>query len=79
MGKSINQEQYLREITKSFKPLDEPLKNRPVPTTLKDLCDKIREAFYETKVDLEYVNHLLLTYKSNPADWKAFENFDDKV
>lgn len=73
---SIDGEQYLRELTKSFTGIEKPLKNVKTPATLDELISELHEVFKSDRVNIEYVNHLLLSYQSNPAEWKKFAKFD---
>lgn len=77
----LNQEDYLREkhlreLTKSFVGLEKPLKNKKICANLNELIAELHVAFSSNYVNIEYVNHLLLSYKSNPSDWKKFSKFD---
>lgn len=69
-------EQYLRELTKTFVGIEKPLKNVKSVNSLQDLCIELHRVFDSDHVDIEYVNHLMLSYKSNPSDWKKFAKFD---
>lgn len=71
-----NTEQYLRELTKSFTGLEKPLKNVKAPATLDELIAELHEVFASDRVNIEYVNHLMLSYQSNPSEWKKFAKFD---
>lgn len=73
---TIDREQYLRELTKSFTGLEKPLKNVKSPATLDELIAELHEVFKSDRVNIEYVNHLMLSYQSNPSDWKKFAKFD---
>lgn len=73
---STNREQYLRGLTKSFTGLEKPLKNVRAPATLDELIAELHEVFRSDRVNIEYVNHLMLSYQSNPAEWKKFAKFD---
>ena len=49
------------------------------PPTVSNLDDVIREihnAFSGDVVDVDHVNDILCSYKSNPLDWKKFAKFD---
>lgn len=72
----IDSQQYLRELTKSFTGIEKPLKNVKNPATLDELISELHEVFKSDRVNIEYVNHLLLSYQSNPAEWKKFAKFD---
>lgn len=69
-------EEYLRSLTKTFAGIEKPLKNAKTPATLVELIDELHKVFDSDRVNIEYVNHLLLSYKSNPAEWKKFAKFD---
>lgn len=73
---SKSHEQYLRELTKSFFGIEKPLKNAKCPATLDELIAELHEVFRSDRVDIEYVNHLLISYQSNPNEWKKFAKFD---
>lgn len=69
-------ERYLRDLTKTFTGIEKPLKNVKSPATLNDLIAELYRVFDSERVNIEYVNHLLLSYQSNPAEWKKFAKFD---
>lgn len=69
-------EKYLRSLTKTFTGIEKPLKNAKTPETLTDLISELHKVFGSDHVNIEYVNHLLLSYKSNPTEWKKFAKFD---
>lgn len=69
-------EQYLRELTKTFMGIEKPLKNATTVNSLADLCTELHRVFDSDNINIEYVNHLMLSYKSNPSDWKKFAKFD---
>lgn len=71
-----NTEQYLRELTKSFTGLEKPLKNVKAPATLDELIAELHEVFASDRVNIEYVNHLMLSYQSDQSEWKKFAKFD---
>lgn len=68
--------QRLRELTKTFVGLEKPLKNEKSIESLNELIAELHKAFESDYVNIEYVNHLLLCYKSKPAEWKKFAKFD---
>lgn len=70
------QEQYLRSLTKTFTGIDKPLKHCKSIGTLSELITELHNVFDSDHVNIEYVNHLLLSYKSNPQEWKKFAKFD---
>lgn len=72
-----SQEQYLRDLTKTFTGIEKPLKDAPQNCgTLTELIAELHKVFAEDRVNIEYVNHLLMSYKSNAADWRKFAKFD---
>jgi len=46
------------------------------PKDLDELITELREIFSHDRVNIEYVQALLESYKSNPKDWKRFAKFD---
>ncbi|KAJ6641342.1 Cysteine dioxygenase type 1 [Pseudolycoriella hygida] len=70
------QEQYLRSLTKTFTGIEKPLKHFKPVETLSELISELHKVFDSDRVNIEYVNHLMLSYKSNPAEWKKFAKFD---
>lgn len=75
-GKMSKQELELRNLTKTFTGIEKPLKNVPSVQSLSELMDELNRVFEQDHVNIEYVNHLMLSYKSNPAEWKKFAKFD---
>lgn len=69
-------EHNLRELTKTFTGIEKPLKNAKTIDNLQDLVAELHRVFESDDVNIEYVNHLLLSYKSNPVEWKKFAKFD---
>ena len=69
-------ERYLRDLTKTFTGIEKPLKNAKICETLKDLIAELHRVFASDRVNIEYVNHLLLSYQSNSSDWRKFAKFD---
>lgn len=69
-------ERYLRDLTKTFTGIEKPLKNAKPIDNLQELRTELHRVFDSDHVNIEYVNHLMLSYKSNPADWKKFAKFD---
>lgn len=43
---------------------------------LRELIAKLHEAFATNDVDIDYVQDLMVAYKSNPQEWKKFAKFD---
>lgn len=70
------QESLLRNLTKTFTGIEKPIKNAPVVATLPELIQELHRVFDSDHVNIEYVNHLMLSYKSNPSEWKKFAKFD---
>lgn len=48
----------------------------PIINTLDDLINELRVIFDKDTVNVEYVNYLMKSYKSNPIEWKKFAKFD---
>ena len=46
------------------------------PRNLDELITELRDIFSQDRVNIEYVQALLESYKSNPKDWKRFAKFD---
>ncbi|XP_068148250.1 cysteine dioxygenase type 1 [Drosophila tropicalis] len=72
----IDQEKYLRQATNYYQALEKPLKYGPVVETLQDLIYALHKEFESNYVNIEMVNHLMLSYKSNPKEWKKYAKFD---
>lgn len=70
------QELQLRNLTKTFTGIEKPLKNQPAVKKLSDLIEELHRVFEGDHVNIEYVNHLMLSYQSNPSEWKRFAKFD---
>lgn len=70
------QEQYLREITHCFRGIEKPLEVLPKVNSLDELIGLLHEAFRTVDVNMYLVNHLMLTYKSNPSDWQKFAKWN---
>ncbi|XP_067003242.1 cysteine dioxygenase type 1 [Anabrus simplex] len=49
---------------------------KPTVTTLDDLVRELHVVFEQDTVNVEYVHHLMSSYKSKPAEWKKFAKFD---
>lgn len=56
--------------------LKKPGKGFPVINNLGDLIDALHVVFEDDHVNIEYVKELMLSYKSNDADWKKYAKFD---
>ncbi|XP_065369590.1 cysteine dioxygenase type 1 [Calliphora vicina] len=72
----MDQEKYLRESTHHFRGIEKPLKYGPTIETLNDLVAALHQEFSTNYVNIEMVNHLMLSYKSNPKEWQKFAKFD---
>lgn len=72
----LEQERYLREATRHFCGLEKPLKYGPSIESLNDLITALYKEFETNFVNIEMVNHIMLSYKSNPREWKRFAKFD---
>jgi len=53
-----------------------PVVSRVPPESLDDLIEQLHEVFSEDKINVEEVQDLMYSYKSNPEDWKKFAKFD---
>lgn len=73
---TVTQEKYLRDLTKTFVGLEKPLKGQIMVENLQQLIDELHKAFSYDHVNIEYVNHLMLSYKSNPKEWRKYAKFD---
>lgn len=74
--KMSQQEVELRNLAKTFTGIEKPLKNAPTVETLPELIHELHRVFDQERVNIEYINHLMLSYKSNPSEWKQFAKFD---
>ncbi|KAK5984091.1 Cysteine dioxygenase [Trichostrongylus colubriformis] len=45
--------------------------------TLTELVATLRQIFADSEVNVAEVMHLMESYKSNPAEWKQYANFDE--
>lgn len=43
---------------------------------MENLIRQIREIFHDDHINTEDIRRVLENYKSNPADWKKYANFD---
>lgn len=50
--------------------------NLPVVKNLAELIEELRKVFASDDVNIELVDYLMKSYKSNPADWKQYAKFD---
>ena len=66
----------MREVTHHFRGIEKPLKYGPVIETMEELITALYKEFETNLVNIEMVNHIMLTYKSNAKDWKKFAKFD---
>lgn len=78
IGNNTVQQDNLRALSRSgaFTGLEKPLHDAKIPETLSELIAELHRVFELDHVNIEYVNHLLLSYKSKPAEWKKFAKFD---
>lgn len=44
--------------------------------TLDDLIKELHRVFESDEVNIEYVQDLMVSYKSNPVEWKKYAKFD---
>lgn len=44
--------------------------------SLKELILKLYEVFSNDQINIDYVQELMSSYKSNPLDWKKYAKFD---
>uniref|UniRef100_A0A034WKK9 Cysteine dioxygenase n=3 Tax=Endopterygota TaxID=33392 RepID=A0A034WKK9_BACDO len=72
----LEQERYLRDATRYFCGIEKPLKYGPSIDSLSDLITALHKEFETNFVNIEMVNHIMLTYKSNAREWKRFAKFD---
>lgn len=73
---NLKQEERLRQLTRTYRGIEKPLKGMTTCETLQDLIAELHKAFSTDYVNIEYVHHLMLSYKSNPTEWKKFAKFD---
>ena len=48
----------------------------PMLADLNDLVQELGRLFQEDHIDVEYVQEVMLAYRSNPKDWKKYAFFD---
>lgn len=48
----------------------------PQVSNLEELVDELYKVFEHNEVDVDYVQALMESYKSNPLDWKKYAKFD---
>ncbi|XP_067632931.1 cysteine dioxygenase type 1 isoform X2 [Eurosta solidaginis] len=72
----MDQERYLRDATHNFRGIEKPLKYGPTIDTMNDLISALHREFETNHVNIEMVNHIMLTYQSNQREWKRFAKFD---
>lgn len=48
----------------------------PTISTLQELVGELHQAFATDVVDIDYVQELMASYKSNPQDWRKYAKFD---
>lgn len=69
-------EEKLRALTQTYQGIEKPLKGVPGCESLTELIQRLHQVFESNYVNIEYVHHLMLSYKSNPAEWRKFAKFD---
>lgn len=72
----VDQEKFLRQATSYYQALEKPLKYGPVVNSLPELISALHREFESNYVNIEMVNHLMLSYKSNPREWRKYAKFD---
>lgn len=72
----LTPEERLRALTRTYMGIEKPLKGIPPCKTLPELINKLHCVFESNYVNIEYVHHLMLSYQSNPVEWKKFAKFD---
>lgn len=70
------QEKYLHKLTCCFRGIEKPLEVLPKVDSLEDLIAKLHDAFSTVSVNMYLVNHLMLSYKSKPSEWKKFAKWN---
>lgn len=73
--------QVHREDPPSFcvsrdKVLNEKNSQGKASLTLRELVDALHEAFKTDHVNIDHVQDLMTSYKSNPLEWKRYAKFD---
>jgi cysteine dioxygenase len=53
-----------------------PCAETPAISTLEDLIRELYVVFESETANVEHVEQLMTTYKSNPADWRKYAKFD---
>lgn len=48
----------------------------PTVSSLNDLIEELKLVFVSDSVNIDLVNYLMKSYKSNPIDWKKYAKFD---
>lgn len=51
-------------------------RQREVSLTLRELVDALHEAFKTDHVNIDDVQDLMASYRSNPLEWKKYAKFD---
>ena len=51
-------------------------KKAPAIASLGDLCRELSFLFEKDHVDVDQLQELMLSYQSNPKDWKKYAFFD---
>lgn len=48
----------------------------PQVSSLEELIEELYKVFEYNEVDVDYVQALMESYKSNPQDWRKYAKFD---
>lgn len=56
--------------------LNEKNARQRVSLTLRELIDALHEAFKTDRVNIDEVQNLMASYRSNPLEWKKYAKFD---
>lgn len=51
-------------------------KKVPIIKDLDDLVQELQYIFQEDHVEVDYLQDVMLAYRSNPKDWKKYAFFD---
>lgn len=73
-GGREEEELFADKMTKLRLPQD--IDRLPVVKSLEDLIRELNVVFESESVNVDYVQYLMQSYKSNPADWKKYAKFD---
>lgn len=56
--------------------LNEKNARQRISLTLRELIDALHEAFKTDHVNIDEVQNLMASYRSNPLEWKKYAKFD---